>query len=411
MKQQDFAVEEVGLGMRPRALAGSVPTDDMHTLHRARERLRVQEDVDAPLRLLRDGDARPSWRWAEVLLKPGFLQQLHREKRRADRSQASLSIVVCDGSTCYSEPFRNEGLARLLTTRKRLTDVVGQLDDGVFAVLLPDTGKAGADRFAENVKQELPCNAGVLVLARTYPDQLFDSLLAGNYGPLDLFPFLTSTTGVAERQGYSMKRMIDIIGAVVLLILFAPIIAATALCIAATSRGPVIFRQVRLRKGAVPFVFYKFRSMRVDAKEEFHRNYVESLIDGKLEAVNEGGPERPLYKRKVDPRVTPIGRIIRKTSIDELPQLWNVLRGEMSLVGPRPPIPYEVERYQPWHLRRILEVKPGITGLWQVEGRSRTTFDEMVRLDLRYTRRCSLAVDLKILLKTIYVVLKCDGAN
>ena len=113
---------------------------------------------------------------------------------------------------------------------------------------------------------------------------------------------------------------------------------------------------------------------------------------------------------KEDPRVTWIGRLIRKTSIDELPQLINVLKGEMSLVGPRPPLPYEADNYQFWHLRRILEAKPGITGLWQVEGRSRTTFDEMVRLDIRYIQNCSLLLDLKILIKTLKVVLQCGGA-
>ena len=114
---------------------------------------------------------------------------------------------------------------------------------------------------------------------------------------------------------------------------------------------------------------------------------------------------------KSDPRVTAVGRFIRKTSIDELPQLFNVLKGDMSLVGPRPPVPYEVEKYQSWHLVRLLATKPGLTGLWQVEGRSRTTFDEMVRLDLRYARQCSLGLDLKILLKTVKVVLLCEGAT
>jgi lipopolysaccharide/colanic/teichoic acid biosynthesis glycosyltransferase len=187
--------------------------------------------------------------------------------------------------------------------------------------------------------------------------------------------------------------------------------AATALTIALTSKGPVLFRQQRLGEGGVPFVFYKFRSMRSEVDDRIHRDYVSNLIDGNLESVNQGKAARPLYKMVADPRVTPIGRIIRRTSIDELPQLLNVLKGEMSLVGPRPPIPYEVERYQPWHLQRILGIKPGITGLWQVQGRSRTCFDDMVRLDLQYIRRCSLALDIKILLKTVYVVLKCDGAN
>jgi lipopolysaccharide/colanic/teichoic acid biosynthesis glycosyltransferase len=147
-----------------------------------------------------------------------------------------------------------------------------------------------------------------------------------------------------------------------------------------------------------------------DVNDQIHREYVTDLIKGELEKINQGDKETPLYKMKSDPRVTPLGQIIRKTSIDELPQFLNVLKGEMSLVGPRPPIPYEVEKYKPWHLRRILEVKPGITGLWQVDGRSTTSFDDMVRLDLRYVQNWSLWLDIKILLKTVKVFLHFKGA-
>jgi lipopolysaccharide/colanic/teichoic acid biosynthesis glycosyltransferase len=129
-----------------------------------------------------------------------------------------------------------------------------------------------------------------------------------------------------------------------------------------------------------------------------------------MELINQGGLEEPLFKMKDDQRITSIGKIIRKLSIDELPQFWNVLRGEMSLVGPRPPLPYEVEKYEPWHLRRILEVKSGMTGLWQVDGRSKTSFDDMVRLDLKYALSWSLWLDIKILLKTMRAVIRPSGA-
>jgi len=158
------------------------------------------------------------------------------------------------------------------------------------------------------------------------------------------------------------------------------------------------------------FSFYKFRSMRSDVDERVHREYVEKLIKGELDKINQGDREKPFYKIKNDERVTRIGKMIRKTSIDELPQFFNVLKGEMSLVGPRPPIPYEVEKYKPWHLRRILEVKPGITGLWQVEGRSKTSFDDMVRLDLNYALNWSVWLDLWILLKTVKAVIRRHGA-
>ena len=195
------------------------------------------------------------------------------------------------------------------------------------------------------------------------------------------------------------------------MVLLSPVMLITALAVAATSPGPVILKQVRLGKNGVPFVFYKFRSMVANTDDRIHREYVTSLINGDLEKINQGSPAKPLYKIEFDPRVTKVGRIIRKTSIDELPQLFNVLKGDMSLVGPRPPLPYEAENYQSWHLRRILEAKPGMTGLWQVEGRSKICFDEMVRRDLRYIQSCSLLLDLRILLKTIKVVFRCEGAT
>ena len=144
--------------------------------------------------------------------------------------------------------------------------------------------------------------------------------------------------------------------------------------------------------------------------DQIHRQYVTDLIKGRLESINQGDGENPFFKMKSDPRLTRVGKILRTLSLDELPQLFNVLKGEMSLVGPRPPIPYEVEKYEPWHLRRILDMKPGITGLWQVSGRSTTSFDEMVRLDVRYVRNWSLWLDLKILLKTVKEVLHPHGA-
>jgi lipopolysaccharide/colanic/teichoic acid biosynthesis glycosyltransferase len=151
--------------------------------------------------------------------------------------------------------------------------------------------------------------------------------------------------------------------------------------------------------------------MRTGADDRVHREYVAKLIDGRHDEINEGDAHRPIYKLQSDSRITTVGRIIRKTSIDELPQLFNVLKGDMSLVGPRPPIAYETERYQSWHMRRLQEVRPGITGLWQVEGRSKTSFDGMVRLDLLYIRSWSLWLDIKILFKTLLVVVLRDGAD
>jgi lipopolysaccharide/colanic/teichoic acid biosynthesis glycosyltransferase len=206
-----------------------------------------------------------------------------------------------------------------------------------------------------------------------------------------------------------IKRALDVAGSVTLLVAFAPLFLLIALAVRLTSPGPVFFRQVRVGRMMKPFTILKFRTMSVTADHAIHHEFVAQFIQaGGPAARKPGAPE--LFKIANDPRVTPVGRLLRKTSLDELPQLWNVLRGEMSLVGPRPPIPYEVEQYKTWHCRRVLEAKPGITGLWQVTGRSRTTFDEMVRLDIRYARTCSLANDLKILLATPAAVIAGKGA-
>jgi lipopolysaccharide/colanic/teichoic acid biosynthesis glycosyltransferase len=150
--------------------------------------------------------------------------------------------------------------------------------------------------------------------------------------------------------------------------------------------------------------------MHVATTPEIHREYVKNFIAGRAEPNSSNGDHGRVYKLTNDPRVTWIGKFMRRTSLDEIPQFWNVLMGQMSLVGPRPPIGYEIEAYDVWHRRRLLEVKPGITGLWQVHGRSRTTFDDMVRLDLRYSRTCSLISDFKILLQTPRAVFSGDGA-
>ncbi len=180
-----------------------------------------------------------------------------------------------------------------------------------------------------------------------------------------------------------------------------------------SSKGPVFFKQRRVGQDGKPFTFLKFRSMHVDNDSSIHREYVTQLIAGQAQrnpANGNGDGCRCLqaHKRR---RITPVGAFLRRSSLDELPQLLNVLRGEMSLVGPRPPIPYELAAYQTWHRRRVLEVKPGITGLWQVNGRSRVKFDEMVRLDLRYAETWSPWLDIKILLRTPRAVLEGQGAH
>jgi exopolysaccharide biosynthesis polyprenyl glycosylphosphotransferase len=193
------------------------------------------------------------------------------------------------------------------------------------------------------------------------------------------------------------KRAIDLLGAVLALVVLSPVILVLALLVKLTSPGPVFYRSTRIGRGGRPFTFIKLRSMVQDA--EYKRR--------QLKHLNEA--DGPVFKIARDPRITPIGRFLRTTSLDEVPQFWNVLRGDMSLVGPRPPIAEEVAQYEPWQLRR-LDVRPGITCLWQISGRSRIGFQEWMRLDLEYIRHQSLRLDLKILLRTIPAVLSREGA-
>jgi lipopolysaccharide/colanic/teichoic acid biosynthesis glycosyltransferase len=201
------------------------------------------------------------------------------------------------------------------------------------------------------------------------------------------------------------------LGSFSLLLLLSPVLAAIAVAIKLTSKGPVIFEQYRLGQFGTRFKCLKFRTMYTNNDSKIHREYVQNFIAGQAKAAGSTGNEPAIYKLTNDPRVTAVGRFLRKTSLDEFPQFLNVLLGEMSLVGPRPPVPYEFEMYDHWHRRRVLELKPGVTGLWQVNGRSRTCFDDMVRLDLRYSQTWSLWLDLKILLATPLAVVAGNGAH
>jgi exopolysaccharide biosynthesis polyprenyl glycosylphosphotransferase len=345
-----------------------------------------------------------------ILPKYHFLERLRVEKRRAERSNSPLSVALLSlKEETLNGHKPTEEFLKSLRKNTRETDVKGWLDHDVIGLILPDTDEMGAKHCVEKITTG---NGDIKfsIITGTYPDHLIQKLLSEEQRDPDLF--LLDLDESTKRNSFqsASKRVVDIAGSLVGLLLFSPVMLLTAIAVRMTSPGPVIFKQSRFGKKGIHFSFYKFRSMYSDVNDQIHREYVTDLIKGELEKINQGDKETPLYKMKSDPRVTPLGQIIRKTSIDELPQFLNVLKGEMSLVGPRPPIPYEVEKYKPWHLRRILEVKPGITGLWQVDGRSTTSFDDMVRLDLRYVQNWSLWLDIKILLKTVKVFLHFKGA-
>jgi lipopolysaccharide/colanic/teichoic acid biosynthesis glycosyltransferase len=217
------------------------------------------------------------------------------------------------------------------------------------------------------------------------------------------------TESVARhRASELLRRIFDVTLAGALILLLGPLLIAVALAVRIDSRGPAFFRQRRVGYREREFTLYKFRSMRVDADPRGHKEYVTALIKG--EDSNPNGGRENLYKLAVDNRITPVGRWIRRWSLDELPQLFNVVKGDMTLVGPRPAIPYEVAEYPAWYRQRF-SVKPGLTGYWQVSGRSERTYEEMVRLDIEYAKRRTLGLDLSILLKTPWVVLSRKGAE
>ena len=201
-----------------------------------------------------------------------------------------------------------------------------------------------------------------------------------------------------------VKRLLDIVVALAMLLVAAPLMIIAAIAITLDGPGPIIFRQTRIGKNHRPFTFYKFRSMYYKADASVHQQFVKGLINGEAPSGS------TTYKLAGDKRITRVGALLRKTSIDELPQLFNVIKGDMSMVGPRPPIPYEVAEYKDWHHRR-LSVAPGITGLWQVQGRSLVAFDDMVKMDIAYAERRSIKLDVTLLAQTVPAVLSGRGAR
>jgi lipopolysaccharide/colanic/teichoic acid biosynthesis glycosyltransferase len=341
-----------------------------------------------------------------------FRSVLLRERKRADRSNGAFILLLLemngDGS---AGEWRHAVDA--LAAAKRDTDVIGWFERGrVVGLLLTEAGVTDTpvrrtleDRVRGELAKRLPpaSMAGAVIGVYAHPTP---SDGAEKGAPESVEPLLIAMQSRDERSVTAViKRGLDIVGSLALLLVLSPVFLLIAALIKLTSPGPVFFRQVRVGQDAKPFTILKFRSMYANADQRLHRDYTSWFITDSSKAKSGS-----VFKLTHDPRITAIGRILRKTSLDELPQFLNVLTGEMSLVGPRPPIPYELEQYKPWHCRRVLDAKPGITGLWQVSGRSRTTFDEMVRLDLRYARTCSFWIDIKILLATPRAVLSGKGA-
>ena len=356
----------------------------------------------------------------DVLEEGLFHSLLVRERRRAQRSgQAFILILLEVVSPNGSAESLSREILVVLTSSLRETDIIGWYQKGrICGVIVTDV----ALERTSDVKQKLPLKivaalekglgreeiGKIKITTHVFPED-WDGSQPGSIADSRLYPDLQNEIQT-RRLSSLAKRAIDILYSALFLILFSPLIGAIALVIKLTSRGPVLFRQERLGLYGIPFTCLKFRTMYTDCDPKIHQDYVKQFIGGKTESGGQPASAPAVYKIKDDPRVTPVGRFLRKTSLDECPQFWNVLKGEMSLVGPRPALSYEFKAYDVWHRRRVLEVKPGITGLWQISGRSRMRFEEMVRLDLKYSKSWSLWLDLKILAATPLAVCSGEGA-
>jgi len=357
-----------------------------------------------------------------VLPQEAFRAMLTHERRRAERSRKPFVLMLLESHLAHENgdgPSFGERLTAIVSDVTRETDLIGWYEDGrMLAVIFTEITLEGSTPITELLRSKVevalrdnldPKLASQLVVTLHVFPESWDKDHPDRVANKKLYPDLSEKDS-KKRLPKIVKRGIDVMGSGLLLLMLSPLLAVIALLIKLTSRGPVIFRQERLGQFGTKFECLKFRTMYTDNDPRIHREFVRSFISGaKMSNNDEGQPV--VYKITNDPRVTPVGRFLRKTSLDEFPQFWNVLRGEMSLVGPRPPLPYEFEVYDFWHRRRVLEVRPGVTGLWQVNGRSRTCFDDMVRLDLRYLQTWSLWLDLKILLATPLAVLAGDGAH
>jgi lipopolysaccharide/colanic/teichoic acid biosynthesis glycosyltransferase len=343
-----------------------------------------------------------------------FRAMVQKERARADRSNGTFCLVAFDVGSAHSRDSLVSVLLVALRQRKRLTDEVGWSDDRHLAVILPDTTATGAECFAAAVSRAIAktCAPPPYDVAEYPPASLRRNADPNRRAPQAIRPAASNGSAANPRtSSYSSvapfgstfppllgssipvwKRAFDILLSAVLLVCLLPLFLLIAVLILIVSPGPVLFAQERVGYLGKTFTIWKFRTMRVDADDTLHR----------IQVDREMKSEDPLTKldSSHDPRVIPLGKWLRLTGLDELPQLFNVLQGEMSLIGPRPDPIYAVGQYQPWHAARV-NVLPGITGLWQVSGKNRTTFKQMIRLDIAYSRQLSPFLDLKIALKTL----------
>jgi lipopolysaccharide/colanic/teichoic acid biosynthesis glycosyltransferase len=358
----------------------------------------------------------------EVLNEDTFNRMIAIERKRTERSKQPFLLMLLEAGG-HRDLAKNggslESMVSALLSSIRETDVIGWYKDrttvGVmYTGLVVNNKNAVLSMILSRVSTALGDNltsdqfSQVSISFHFFPDDWNENSSGCPSNPA-LYPDLFSSSN-DRRSVVVIKRAMDVAGSALMLILCAPIFATIALAVKLSSKGPVFFRQQRVGQFGQHFTFLKFRSMQTNNDHSVHKEFITKFIASQANRQPSNGNGEGVFKLTNDTRVTRVGKFLRRTSLDELPQFLNVLKGEMSLVGPRPPIPYELAAYQTWHRRRVLEVKPGITGLWQVTGRSRVNFDEMVRLDLRYATSWSPALDFTILMRTPLAVIKGTGA-
>jgi lipopolysaccharide/colanic/teichoic acid biosynthesis glycosyltransferase len=358
----------------------------------------------------------------DVLSEGAFRRMIAIERKRTERSREPFLLMLLEAGS-YPGSAKNgrvlDNMLSVLPSSIRETDLVGWYKDRTTIGVM-FTGLACSDK--NSILGVILSKVSSTLRDQLTPDQFNQVSISFHFFPDDwdhdspgrpsnpsLYPDLLSTDKNRNSQ-LRIKQIVDVVGSTSMLILCTPLLLMIALAIKISSKGPVFFRQQRVGRYGKNFTFLKFRSMRTNNDDSVHKEYLMKLIAGKTECEASNRNGESIFKLTNDKRVTRVGKFLRRTSLDELPQLLNVLKGDMSLVGPRPAISYEVAAYQTWHRRRVLEVKPGITGLWQVTGRSSVKFDEMVRLDLRYATSWSPWLDFRILMRTPRAVIGGAGA-
>jgi lipopolysaccharide/colanic/teichoic acid biosynthesis glycosyltransferase len=357
-----------------------------------------------------------------ILSQDLFVRALSLERKRSERSGTGFVLVLLDSTRLLKSQGglqAIEGALLALSRSSRDTDIQGWFKDGatigvIFTELALDADERSiATALLSKVTMALTSALslrqmhGISLSLHAFPESWDEDNLANPDESIFDAPLYQHWP---DRLPYLAKRLMDVVGSSVALAFCLPLFAGISIAIKLTSKGPVFFCQKRLGQSGRKFTFLKFRSMYVNNDATIHRDYVKRFI-ANANGCGQTREGQSTYKLTADPRVTPVGSFLRKTSLDELPQFLNVLKGEMSLVGPRPPLPYEVECYKVWHRARLLSAKPGITGLWQVGGRSRVKFDEMVRMDLKYATSWSIWLDIKILLQTPRAIVSGNGAH